>query len=199
MHQNRASPFASDFLAQTRVSQGILQRGSFLPVFIAEEIAVRLRFSSLRKSRILGPQKSRDLPGGSKNRRRSRRESRDFGALSLKRFLGYVLPNLCFTTRRLSRITKMTKTFQAATKKGLSAGLAEMAETTEMTRTTGIQGAKYRFPKNPGSKHPKTLKNSGYLYARPILKDRNKTNIPKNLFGLFLTSEGYFNVSRYLK
>ena len=72
------------FLPQTRVSQGTPERGPFLPIFFAEEIAVRRRFSSQRKSRILGPQqiKSRDFLGSGKNRRRSRRESRDFGALS---------------------------------------------------------------------------------------------------------------------
>ena len=50
MHQNRASPFASDFLQQTRVSQGTPQRGPFFTnflrrrnrgslAFFAEEIA----------------------------------------------------------------------------------------------------------------------------------------------------------------
>ena len=36
---------------------------------------------------------------------------------------------------------------QTATNKGLSAGLAEITETTKMTKTTGIQGANHGFPK----------------------------------------------------
>ena len=36
---------------------------------------------------------------------------------------------------------------QTATNKELSAGFAEIMETTEMTKTTGIQGANHGFPK----------------------------------------------------
>ena len=65
------------FLPQTRVSQIIPQRGPLLPIIFAEEIVVRERF--LRR----GNRASTGLVLGSgKNRRRSRRESRDFGALS---------------------------------------------------------------------------------------------------------------------
>ena len=41
VHQNRPSPFASDFSLQTRVPQGIPQWESALSAFIAEESAVR--------------------------------------------------------------------------------------------------------------------------------------------------------------
>ena len=36
---------------------------------------------------------------------------------------------------------------ETATNKGLSAGIAEITETTKMTKTTGIQGASHGFPK----------------------------------------------------
>ena len=36
---------------------------------------------------------------------------------------------------------------QTATNKELSAGFAEITETTEMTKTTGIRGANHGFPK----------------------------------------------------
>ena len=44
-------------------------------------------------------------------------------------------------------MTKTTKTTPTATNKELSAGFAEITETTELTKTTGIQGANRRFPK----------------------------------------------------
>ena len=39
------------------------------------------------------------------------------------------------------------ETTQTATNKKLSAGFAEIMETTKMKKTTGIQGANHRFPK----------------------------------------------------
>ena len=42
---------------------------------------------------------------------------------------------------------KTTKTIQTATNKELSAGFAEITETTKMTKTTGIQGANHGFPR----------------------------------------------------
>ena len=51
-------------------------------------------------------------------------------------------------------MTKTTKTIQTATNKELSAGFAEITETTKMTKTTGIQGANQRFPKPQVSEYP---------------------------------------------
>ena len=81
MHQNRASPFASDFYRRRGYRREFRNEGHFYP------------FSSQKKSRFAsdflhrgnraswGLKKSRDFPGSGTNRRRSRRESRDFGAL----------------------------------------------------------------------------------------------------------------------
>ena len=83
MHQNRASPLASDscrrrgYRRECRSEDHFTHflcrrnRGS-LAIFFAEEIA------------HLGASKNRDFLGSGRNRRRSRRESRDFGALSLQ-------------------------------------------------------------------------------------------------------------------
>ena len=82
MHQNRASPFASDFYRRRGYRKEFSSEEHFNP------------FSSQKKSRFAsdflrggnraswGLKKSRDFVGSGKNRRRSRRESRDFGALS---------------------------------------------------------------------------------------------------------------------
>ena len=83
MHQNRASRFASDFYRRRGYRREFRSedchfthflrrrnRGS-LVIFFAEEIA-----------HPWGLKKSRDFLGSGENRRRSRRESRDFGALS---------------------------------------------------------------------------------------------------------------------
>ena len=81
MHQNRASPFASDFHRRRGYRREFRSEDHFYP------------FSSQKKSRFTsgllrrgnrtswGLKKSRDYWGSGKNRRRSRRESRDFGAL----------------------------------------------------------------------------------------------------------------------
>ena len=81
-HQNRASPFASDFCRRRRNRKEFRSEDHFYP------------FSSQRKSRFAsdflrrgnraswGLKTSRDFSGSGKNRRRNRRESRDFGALS---------------------------------------------------------------------------------------------------------------------
>ena len=81
MHQNRASPFASDFR----------RRGGYRREFRIEDHFYP--FHSQKKSRFVsgflrrgnraswGLKKSRDFLGSGQNRRRSRRESRDFGAL----------------------------------------------------------------------------------------------------------------------
>ena len=45
-------------------------------------------------------------------------------------------------------ITKTTKTAQTATSKGVDCRMGgNHGKATEMTKTTGIQGAKHRFPK----------------------------------------------------
>ena len=54
VHQNRASPLASDFSPQTRVSKGILQWESVLSILITEKIAVRQQVLIVRESSILG-------------------------------------------------------------------------------------------------------------------------------------------------
>ena len=64
-----------------RVSQGTPQRGSFLPVLIAEKSRFASDFLRRGNRASWGLKKSRDFSGSSKNRRRNRRESRDFGAL----------------------------------------------------------------------------------------------------------------------
>ena len=83
VHQNRASPFASDFY----------RRRGYRREFRSEDHCYQ--FSSQKKSRFAsgflrrgnraswGLKKSRDFSGSGKNRRRNRRESRDFGALRL--------------------------------------------------------------------------------------------------------------------
>ena len=81
LHQNRASPLASDFYRRRGYRRKFRSEDHFYP------------FSSQKKSRFAsdflcrgnraswGLEKSRDFWGSGKNRRRSRRESRDFGAL----------------------------------------------------------------------------------------------------------------------
>ena len=81
MHQNRASPFASDYYCGREYRREFRSEDHFYP------------FSSQKKSRFAsdflcrgnraswGLKKSRDFSGSGKNRRRNRRESRDFGAL----------------------------------------------------------------------------------------------------------------------
>ena len=44
-------------------------------------------------------------------------------------------------------MTKETRTTQTAANKELSAGLAEIMEFMDMTKTTGIRGANHGFPK----------------------------------------------------
>ena len=61
--------------------------------------------------------------------------------------------SLCFAckstfTKTMEITKKTTKTTQTATDKELSARLAEITETREMTKTLGTQGANHRFPNN---------------------------------------------------
>ena len=81
VHQNRASLFASDFYRRRGYRREFRSEDPFYP------------FSSQKKSRFAsdflrrgnrapwGLKKSRGFSGSGKNRRRNRRESRDFGAL----------------------------------------------------------------------------------------------------------------------
>ena len=83
LHQNRASPFASHFYRRRAYRREFCSEDHFYP-FSSQK---KSRFASdfLRKGNCAfwGPKKSRDSLGSGENRRRSRRESRDFGALSL--------------------------------------------------------------------------------------------------------------------
>ena len=98
VHQNRASPFASDFY----------RRRGYRREFHSEDHFYL--FSSQKKSRFAsdflcrgnraswGLKKSRDFSGSGKNRRRNRGASRDFGALrnSLSSVFETVLPETVF-------------------------------------------------------------------------------------------------------
>ena len=62
------------------------------------------------------------------------------------------------------KMTETRKTTQTTTNKEVSAGLAGITETTEMTKTAGIQGASHGSPKQwvyqkPGD-HPNFRKNA---------------------------------------
>ena len=131
VHQNRASPFASDFTADERIAGNsaastifthfLRRRNRGSPaIFFAEEIAHL---------------------GASKNRAIFR--------VFLNLWFGCGSP---FT--KTMEITKTTKTTQTATNKELSAGFEEITETTKMTKTTGIQGANHGLPKTTGLEKP---------------------------------------------
>ena len=80
MHQNRASPFASDFYRRGGHRREFRSEGHFSP-FPSQK---KSRFASdfLRRGNRAswGPKESGAFWGSGTNRRRSRRESRDFGA-----------------------------------------------------------------------------------------------------------------------
>ena len=81
VHQNRASPFASDFCRRRGYRREFRSESHFYPFYSQK----KSRFASdlLRRGNRTpwGLKKSRDFLWSGKNRRRSRRESRDFGAL----------------------------------------------------------------------------------------------------------------------
>ena len=81
VHQNRASPFASDFHCRRGYRREFRSEDHFYPFFSQK----KSRFASgfLRRGNLAswGLKKSLDYWGSGRNRRRSRRESRDFGAL----------------------------------------------------------------------------------------------------------------------
>ena len=86
MHQNRASPFASGFSPQTRVLRGFLQWESVLPGSISRENHRSLVICNRKENRTCwGLDTSSDFARSHENRRRNRRESHDFGALSIGR------------------------------------------------------------------------------------------------------------------
>ena len=53
----------------------------------------------------------------------------------------------CHENNRHLETTKTAKTAQTATNKELSAGFAEITETTDMMKTTGIRRANHGYPK----------------------------------------------------
>ena len=61
------------------------------------------------------------------------------------------MPNLWFACglpfTKTTEIKETTKKTQTATNKELRAGLAQIAETTKMMKTTGIRGANHGLPK----------------------------------------------------
>ena len=75
------------FLPQTRVSQGIPQRGPICPFSSQKKSRFASDFLRRGNSASWGLEKSRDFWGSGKNRRRNRRESRDFGALRVAHWL----------------------------------------------------------------------------------------------------------------
>ena len=81
MHQNRASPFASDFDRRRGYRKEFRNEGHFYP--LSSQNKSRLASDFLRRGNRAswGLKKSRDFFGSGKNRRRNRKESRDFGAL----------------------------------------------------------------------------------------------------------------------
>ena len=81
MHQNRASPFASDFYSRRGYRREFRSEDRFSPFSSQKKSRFASDFLHRENRASWGLKKSRDFPGGGKNRRRSRRESRDFGAL----------------------------------------------------------------------------------------------------------------------
>ena len=76
--------FSLECLTQTTVSEGTLQRGPFFTHFLHRRNRGRLAIFFAEEIAHLawGLTKSRDVLWSSEYRRRSRRERRDFGALS---------------------------------------------------------------------------------------------------------------------
>ena len=82
MHQNRASPFASDFYCRRGYRRELRSEDRFYPFSSQKESRFASDFLRRGNRASWGRKKSRDLLGSGENRRRNRRESRDFGALS---------------------------------------------------------------------------------------------------------------------
>ena len=82
MHQNRASPFASDFYRRRGYRREFRSEDHFFPFSSQKKSRFASDFLRRRNRASWGLDKSRDFRGSGKNRHRSRRESRDFGALS---------------------------------------------------------------------------------------------------------------------
>ena len=81
MHQNRASPFASDSYRRRGYRRKFRSEDHFCPFFSQKKSRVASDFLCRGNRASWRLEKSRDFWGSGKNRRRSRRESRDFGAL----------------------------------------------------------------------------------------------------------------------
>ena len=82
MHQNRASPFASDFYRRRGCRKELRNEDHFYPFSSQKKSRFASNFLRRGNRASWGLEKSRDCLGSGNNRRRSRRESRDFGALS---------------------------------------------------------------------------------------------------------------------
>ena len=82
MHQNRASPFASDFYRRQGYRREFRSEDHFYPFSSQKKSRFASNFLRRGNRASWGLKKSRDFWESGKNRRCSRRESRDFGALS---------------------------------------------------------------------------------------------------------------------
>ena len=94
VHQNRASPFASDFYLRPGYRREFRGENHLYPFFIAEKSGFASDFLRRGNRASWGLKKSRDFSGSGKNRRRNCRESRDFGALSYLAWKSLDLINL---------------------------------------------------------------------------------------------------------
>ena len=81
MHQNRASLFASDFCRRRGYRREFRSEDHFYPFYSQKKSRFASDFLRRGNRASWGLKRSRDFFGSGKNRRRSRRESRDFGAL----------------------------------------------------------------------------------------------------------------------
>ena len=82
VHQNRASPFASDFCRRRGYRREFRSESHFYPFYSQKKSRFASDFLRRGNRAPWGLKKSRDFLGSGKNRSRSRRESRDFGALT---------------------------------------------------------------------------------------------------------------------
>ena len=90
MHQNRASLFASDFYRRRGYRKEFRSEGHFYPFSSQEESRFASDFLRRGNRASWGLKTSRDFSGSGKNRRRNRRESRDFGALRSRPILAAI-------------------------------------------------------------------------------------------------------------
>ena len=81
VHQNRASPFASDFRRRGGYRREFRSEDHFYPFHSQKKSRFASGFLRRGNRASWGLKKSRDFLGSGQNRRRSRRESRDFSAL----------------------------------------------------------------------------------------------------------------------